>query len=45
MAWVLNGTPLSVRITSGSPYVRKARSKVTCVPAIAVLGKARHSRR
>jgi hypothetical protein len=27
MAWVANGTPLSVRIALGSPYSRNARSK------------------
>ena len=28
MAAVANGTPLSVRIARGSPYSRKARSKI-----------------
>ncbi|WP_350310014.1 hypothetical protein, partial [Pseudomonas sp. AKS31] len=37
------GAPLSVRITSGSPYSRKAHSKPSRVGAPCVLGKARQT--
>ena len=45
MACVANGTPLSVRIASGSPNARKARSKTGFAVTVCVESSPRQASR